>query len=84
MKMQVKIMNKDLNKKIHNKISNLMKEGKWPDNITPINQNHAPNTLKAFERYKNHKDPPSMRLIVNKKEEPTYFLEKYVICYENL
>ena len=51
-----------------------MKEGIWPDNITPINHNHALNTHRAFGRYKDHKDPPSVRPIVNKKEGPTYFL----------
>ena len=78
MKMQVEIMNKDPNKKLKNKIRNLMKEGIWPDNITPFNHNHAPNTPRAFGRYKDHKKPPSMRPTVNKKEEPTYFLEKYM------
>ena len=72
-KMQVEIKNKDPNKKIQNKISNLMEEGKWPDNITLINHNYAPNTPRAFGRYKDHKERPSMRSIVNKKRRTNIF-----------
>ena len=70
-KMQVEIKDKDLNKKIQNKIVNLMKEIKWPEN-----HNHARNTPRAFGRYKDSKEPPSMRPIVKKKEGPTLFLRK--------
>ena len=54
-KIQVEIKDKDPTKKIQNKISILMKEGKCPDNTTPINHSHAPNTPRVFERYKDHK-----------------------------
>ena len=49
-----------------------MKEGKWPGSIIPVNHNHASNTSKAFGRYKDYKEPPSIRPILNKKG-PTYF-----------
>ena len=55
-----------------------MKEEKWPDSITPINYNHAPNTHRAFRRYEDHKEPSSMRPIGNKKEGITHFLKKFM------
>ena len=41
--------------------------------------NYAPNTPRAFIRYEEHKDSLSMQPIVNKKQGPTYSLEKYMI-----
>ena len=46
-KMQIEIKNKDPKMKIQNKTVNLMKEGKWPENIIPVNHNRPPNIPRA-------------------------------------
>ena len=44
----------------------------------PKIKNHAPNISRIFRKFKDHKNPPKFRSIVNKKERPTYDLEKYI------
>ena len=49
-----------------------------PENTTPKIKIHAPNIPGIFGKFKDHKNPPKFRPVVNKKEEPTYDLEKYM------
>ena len=48
-KMQVKTKDKDPNKKVQNKIVNLMKEEKRPGNIILVNDNHVLNAQSIWK-----------------------------------
>ena len=76
---KIEIKYKDPNKKIQNKIVILMKERKCQKILYHHAFNHALNTPRAFRRYKDNKVPLSIRPIINEKEGPTYFLEKYMM-----
>ena len=56
-KMKLEIMNKDPNNILQDKVVNIINEGKWPDNKIPVILYHAPNTTRAFGKFKKHKDP---------------------------
>ena len=47
-----------------------------PENTTPKIKIHAPNIPGIFGKFKDHKNPPKFRPIVNKKEGPTNDLQK--------
>ena len=69
---------KDPNEVLMEKRADLIKNGVWSDNKEPRIYNFAPNTPHIFGRVKDHKEPPIITLMVNKKEAPTYDLEKYM------
>ena len=77
-KLEASEINSDPNKKLMKIVDNLIKEDSWPENKKPKLLNFAPNTPRIFGRLKDHKDPFTIRPIVNKKEAPTYSLEKYM------
>ena len=74
-------VSKDPNESIIEKRTALIRSGVWSDNKKPKIDNFAPNTQCNFGRVKDDKEPPTIRPIVNKKEAPTYDLEK---CMKNL
>ena len=60
----------------------LIKNGVHLYDRKPRIHNFAPN---IFGRIKDHKEPPTIRPIVNKKEAPTYDLKRYMkSLYKNL
>ena len=59
-------------------VDDLIKENSWPKDRKPKLLNLAPNTQCRFGRLKGHKDPYTIRPIVNKKGDLTYDLEKYM------
>ena len=68
---------KNPNESLIEKRAALIKNGIWPDDRKPKIHNFAPNTPCIFGRIKDHKELPTIRPI-NKKEAPTYDLEKYM------
>ena len=81
-KMAAERVMKDPNEILMEKKAALIKNELWPDNRKPRIHNFAPN---IFGRIKDHKEPPTIRPIVNKKEAPTYDLKRYMkSLYKNL
>ena len=80
-KLEAKEINFDPNKKLTEIVDDLMKENSWPKGKKPKLLNFALNIPRLFGRLKDHKDPYTIRPIVNKKEAPTYDLEKYMEKY---
>ena len=84
-KMGAETVEKDPNEVLMEKRAVLIKNGVQPDNKGPRINNFAPNMPVIFGRVKEHKEPPTIRPIVNKKEAPTYDLVKYMKnLYKNL
>ena len=77
-KMGAERVTKDPNEILKEKWAALIRNGVWPNDRKPKIHNFAPNTPHIFGRIKDHKKLPTIRSIVNKKEAPTYDLEKYM------